>query len=263
MLKELRLYPKYVAMSIKSSLSYKTDAILQIICFAVTEAVSLATIYLIVGTVPTVGVWQFNTLALLFGFTLIPKAIDHIFFDELWILAYWAVRLGELDPYLTRPINPLFQFVARTFKWAGSGEIVVGIVIMVVFAPLCNIVWTASNIIGIVLCAFLGIFVFTGIKLLFASLAFWVKSSGIILNTVYGFCNYAKYPLGYMGKAFISIMYYVVPFGLFLYHPVECLITGANIWQAALWSAVAAVIIMTLALSVWHIGIKRYDSVGN
>lgn len=263
MLKELRLYPKYVSMSLKSSLSYKTDAILQILCFAVTEAISLATIYLIVGSVPSVGVWTFSSLAVLFGFTLIPKAIDHIFFDDLWIMAYWAVRMGELDPYLTRPMSPLFQFVAKTFKWAGSGELVVGIVIMSVFAPTCGAAWTASAVSGIIICAVLGIFVFTGIKLLFASLAFWVKSSGVLLNTVYNFCNYAKYPLGHMGKAFVSIMFYVVPFGLFLYYPVECAITGANVWWAALYSAIGAIIIMTLALSVWKIGIKHYDSVGN
>ncbi len=263
MLKELKLYPKYVSMSLRSSLSYKADAILQILSFAVTEAVSLATIYLIVGTVPSVGIWSFEALAMLCGFTLIPKGIDHMFFDDLWILAYWAVRLGELDPYLTRPVNPLFQFVAKTFKWAGSGELVVGIVIMAIFAPQCAVMWTASGIIGIIVCAFLGIFVFTGIKLIFASLAFWVKSSGVILNTVYNFCNYAKYPLKYMGKAFLSIMLYVVPFGLFLYKPMECLITGENIWWSALWSAVAAVALVALGLFIWHRGLRRYESAGN
>lgn len=263
MIKELKLYPKYVSMSLRSSLSYKADAILQIISFAVSEAVSLATIYLIVSQVPSIGDWTFERLAVLFGFTLIPKAIDHIFFDDLWIMAYWAVRLGELDPYLTRPINPLFQFVAKTFKWAGSGELVTGIVIMCIFAPQAGIVFTASGVIGIILCALLGIFVFTGIKLLFASLAFWVKSSGVILNTVYNFCNFAKYPIRQMGKAFMSIMFYVVPFGLFLYYPVECLVTGANIWWSVLFSAAAAVVLMALALTVWHIGIRKYDSTGN
>ena len=179
MLKELRLYPKYVSMSLRSALSYKADSIIMMISFAVSEIVSLATIYLIVGTVPTLGVWTFETLAFLFGFTLVPKAIDHVFTDELWILAYRAVRRGDLDIYMTRPINPLFQYIARTFKWDGLGELLVGIVIMCVFAPQAGIAWTASGVIGLILCAVLGVFCFTGIKLLFASLAFWVKNAGI------------------------------------------------------------------------------------
>lgn len=263
MLKELKLYPKYVSMSLRSALSYKADSIIMMISFAVSEIVSLATIYLIVGTVPTLGVWTFETLAFLFGFTLVPKAIDHIFTDELWILAYRAVRRGDLDIYMTRPLNPLFQYIARTFKWDGLGEFAVGIVIMCIFAPQAGIAWTASGIIGLIVCAVLGVFCFTGIKLLFASLAFWVKNAGIFLNTVYDLSNYAKYPVRYMGKAFASIMFFVIPFGLFLYYPVECLITSANIWWSVLWSAIAASALMVLSLTVWHIGISRYESAGN
>lgn len=263
MLKELRLYPKYVSMSIRSSLSYKADSIIMIISFAFTEVVSLATVYLIVGSVPELGVWTFASLAFLFGFTLVPKSIDHIFTDELWILAYRAIRRGELDMYLTRPINPLFQFVAQTFKWDGCGELIVGIVVMGIFAPQTGIVFTFGGVAGLIVCAILGVFAFTGIKLLFASLAFWIKNAGIFLNNVYDLSNYAKYPVRYMGKAFSAILFYVVPFGLFLYYPVECLITGENIWWAALWSFVAAAVIMTLALFVWHRGLKNYESAGN
>ncbi|MDE6586112.1 MAG: ABC-2 family transporter protein [Clostridia bacterium] len=263
MLKELKLYPKYVSMSLRSSLSYKADFILQIICFVFNEAISLCTVYFIVGAVPSIGIWTFNTLAMLFGFTLIPKAIDHIFTDELWLLAYRAIRNGELDAYLTRPINPLFQYVAKTFKWDGLGELVVGIVVLCVFAPQAGISWTFSGAAGLIMCAFLGVFSFTGIKLLFASLAFWFKNIGIFLNMVYGLSNYAKYPVRQMGKAFFSIMFYVIPFGLVLYYPVECLITGNNIWFAVLYSAIAAIILSALSLTVWHLGIRRYESSGN
>lgn len=263
MLKELKLYPKFVSMSLRSGLSYKADSIIMMISFAISEAISLATIYLIVGTVPSLGIWSFEALAFLFGFVLIPKALDHIFTDDLWILAYWAIRHGDLDIYLTRPLNPLYQFVAKTFKWDGIGELIVGIVVMGIFAPQAGIVWTFGNAMGLIVCALLGIFCFTGIKLLFASLAFWVKNAGIFLNTIYNLSNYAKYPVRYMGKAFASIMFYVIPFGLFLYYPVECLIDGSNIWWSVLWSAVGAMILMTLALLLWHTGIRRYDSAGN
>lgn len=263
MLKELKLYPKYVSMSLRSGLSYKADSIIMMISFAVSEVVSLATIYLIVGSVPALGVWSFESLAFLFGFILIPKSIDHIFTDDLWILAYRAIRMGDLDVYLTRPLNPLYQYVAKTFKWDGIGEFVVGIVIMSIFGAQADIAWSASGVIGLILCAIIGIFGFTGIKLLFASLAFWVKNAGIFLNTVYGLSNYAKYPVRDMGKAFASIMFYVIPFGLFLFYPVECLITGSNIWWSVLWSFVAVFVIMTLALLAWHRGIRRYESCGN
>ena len=66
-----------------------------------------------------------------------------------------------------------------------------------------------------------------------------------------------------LSKAFASIMFYVVPFGLFLYYPIECLVLGNTIWWAVLWSAIAAIILMTIGFTVWHIGIRRYESAGN
>ena len=51
----MKLYPKYVSMSLRSGLSYKADSIIMMISFAITEIVSLATVYLIVGAVPAVG----------------------------------------------------------------------------------------------------------------------------------------------------------------------------------------------------------------
>ncbi len=263
MLKEIKLYPKYVSMSIRSSLSYKADSIIMIVSFMITEIVSLATIYLIVGTVPAIGVWTFESLAFLFGFILIPKSIDHIFTDDLWILAYWAIRRGDLDIYLTRPINPLFQYVAKTFKWDGCGELIVGIVICCIFGPQANFMWSVSNVFALILCAFLGIFAFTAIKLLFASVAFWVKSAGVLLNTVYEVSNYAKYPVRQMGKAFMSILFFVIPFGLFLYYPIECLVVGKTVWWAVLWSFIAVIVLMTLAFIAWHRGLRRYESAGN
>lgn len=262
MKKEFKLYPKYVSMSLRSTLSYKVDSIIQIISFIITETVSFATIYLIVSAVPQIGFWTFERLAFLFGFALIPKAIDHIFTDELWTLAYRAIRRGDLDIYLTRPISPLFQFVAKTFKWDGVGELIVGVVIMAIFAPQAQLVWTASSVICLILCAVLGVFVFTDVKLIFASLAFWLKNIGLTLHVAYNFSNYAKYPLRYMGKAFMSIMFYVIPFGLFLYYPIECLVLGKSMWFAVLYSAIGAVVLTALGLFVWHRGLKRYESSG-
>lgn len=263
MLKEIKLYPKLVSMSLRSTMSYKADSLIQMVSFLVVNAISLATVYLILDTIPQFGDWSFARIAFLFGFILIPKALDHMFFDDLWMLAWRAIRKGELDVYLTRPMNPLYQFVCKTFKWDGAGDLITGCVLIAIFAPQSNIVWSASTVIGLIFCAVLGIFVFTGIKLLFASLSFWLKTIGPILTNIYGFCDYAKYPIRELGKAFTAIMFYVIPFGLFLYYPIECLITGTNIWISVGFSALATVILLGLAYGVWSIGLKHYDSSGN
>lgn len=263
MLKEIKLYPKYVSMSLRSTLSYRMDAVIQLLGFFITNIISILTLYFTISAVPSIGDFTFERIAFLYGFILLPKAIDHILFDNLWILAWSGIRTGDLDFYLTRPINPLYQYLAKTFKWDGIGDLVVGIVLISVFGPLATINFTVEGVIGLVICGILGISVFFCTKLIFASLAFWVKNVGPILTNVYNFSEYAKYPIRYMGKAFCAILFYVIPFGLFLYYPVECLILEANIWHAVLYSFIGAAIMLTLSFTIWHIGIKRYDSSGN
>lgn len=157
----------------------------------------------------------------------------------------------------------MFQYLAKTFKWDGIGDFVVGIVLLSLYGGSCGIAWNFSNVIGLIICSILGIAVFFGIKLLFASLAFWIKNVGPILTNVYGFSDFAKYPIRHMGKAFASILFFVIPFGLFLYYPIECLITGGNIWLSCLYSFLASIILLFITFFIWHIGLKRYDSSGN
>ena len=59
-------------------------------------------------------------------FPLIPKGLDHLFFDNLWALGQRLVRKGEFDKYLTRPINPLFHILVETFQIDALGELLVG-----------------------------------------------------------------------------------------------------------------------------------------
>lgn len=262
MLKEIKLYPKYVSMSLRSTLSYKAEAIISIIGFLITNLALLASTYLMLETIPEFGDWSFSRIAVLYGFMLIPKSVDHVLTDDIWLLGWRGVRRGELDVYLTRPLNPLFQYVAKTFKWDGLGELIVGIALICIFVPTANIAWNASTIIALIICSMLATFCFFDIKLLFSSLAFWTTNAGMIATIIYNMSDYAKYPLKYMGAALRYIMFFVIPFGLFLYYPFELLYSGGNVWIAVGASALAALILTTIAFTVYHFGIKRYDSTG-
>ena len=55
-------------------------------------------------------------------FSLIPKGLDHLFFDNLWALGQRLVK-REFDKYLTRPINPSFHILVETFQIDALGEL--------------------------------------------------------------------------------------------------------------------------------------------
>ncbi|MTV47011.1 ABC-2 family transporter protein, partial [Streptococcus pneumoniae] len=95
-------------------------------------------------SIPSLDGWSFQQIAFIYGFSLIPKGIDHLFFDNLWALGQRLVRKGEFDKYLTRPINPLFHILVETFQIDALGELLVGISLL--SATVTSLTWTWTKV---------------------------------------------------------------------------------------------------------------------
>ena len=90
-------------------MEYKGDFIVGITGFLMTQCSNLLFLWLIFANIPSLMGWSLNQIVFIYGFSLIPKAVDHLFFDNLWSIGYFIVRKGDFDKYLTRPVNTLFQ----------------------------------------------------------------------------------------------------------------------------------------------------------
>jgi len=263
MLKYLKIYPKYLAMAIKSKLAYRMDAIIGSFGFIASNTAAFFTLYLTITAIPALGDWTIEKMVFLYGFCLVPKAIDHILSDNLWSLGNWMVTKGELDPILTRPLNPLFQIVAREFQYEGFGELILGIIFLAVYGPQQNIVWKFNNVMPLVICGFLAIFLFFAIKLITASLAFWMKRSISVMSGIYELSNFTKYPLEIFHDIVKVILVAIIPFSLVMYYPVSYLYEGKSIWVLTGIIALVVSFLVMLGYLLFKLGLKRYESAGS
>jgi ABC-2 type transport system permease protein len=60
----------------------------------------------------------------------LAKSINHIFFDNLWVLGNQYIREGKFDILLLRPISPLFHLVANKIQQDGIGNLVIGCILL-------------------------------------------------------------------------------------------------------------------------------------
>lgn len=267
----LKLYKSYLALAFKTAIAYRADAIIGIIGFLISNIINFYILKLMISPISqftiisnnTTMVWDINMLMFLYGFILIPKGIDHMLSDDLWNLAGQYVKQGELDRFLTKPVNPLFQLVAGTFKIDGLGEVILGILFMSIFGVNIDIIWNVNNIIPLILSGFLSIFIFFSIKLFTASLAFFFKRSLAFMSSIYSLNEYAKYPLQLYGKVISSILLFVIPFSLGCFLPIQFLIFGGNMW--ILLSIIFGVtsLLLLIALLAFKIGLSKYESSGS
>lgn len=263
MRKYFKLYPYYVSRSIKARLAYRFDAVIGIFGFLLENAIIFSTLYLTITAIPSLNGWTINMMGFLYGFYLIPKAIDHIFTDQVWQLGNGGITRGILDKYLIKPINPLFQLIAEMIQLEGIGELILGIIFLIVFTPMLAITWTLSHIIALIICSMASIVFFFSIKLIFGSLSFWTKRSIEVMTLIYDFSNFAKYPIDIFHKAIRFLLTFILPFSVVIFFPIRALLFGGNLWLVTFYVIVASTLMLMLSLTIWQKGLNRYESAGS
>lgn len=259
----LKLYCTYAKLSLMSKLVYKANVIIGIVAFLFTEATSLFTLYVLVNSVPSIDGYTIYHIGLLFGLTNMAVGIDHLFTDRLWNVAYWEVKTGKLDHMFLRPLPVLFQVIASEVQLEAFGEIIVAVALIC----LCGSQLTIMGGVGAILTIILGILcaavIISSFKILVASLAFKFKRSGPLLQFIYNFSGYTKYPMKIYPKIIQAILTFVIPLGLCLFLPFENLFAPVhNPWLVCGAMVTFTTVFSLICVFVWNKMIKKYESTG-
>lgn len=260
----VHLYCTCIKRSMISRLEYKKDTVVALFSFFFSNFCSLAAVYFILQAIPALAGYTLAEVGFFYGFSMLPIALDHLFSDELWLVAYRRVADGDMDMHFLRPVPVLFQVFAETFQPEGFGELILGVALIAVCASKLTIPVTVGAIAVLVVGAVFGAVIITSLKIALAALAFIFKRSGPLLQIIYNFSSYAKYPLAIYPAAIRGLLIFVVPFGLFISLPVDTLLRGTHDpWLLSLAIIGCAAVFFALAVWVWTLCERRYESTGS
>lgn len=260
----IKLYFTYLKRAIVTRLEYKKDALIGILSFFLGNVASILGIYFIVNSIPSLNGWTMEQLGFLYGFSMLPVAIDHLFSDDLWCVAYWKVRTGELDKYYLRPVPVLFQVIAETFQPEALGELLVGIIMLALCGKESGVIFNFPNVLLLIVGAVFGAIIITSIKIITAAVAFYTKRSGPLTQVVYGFGSYTKYPLKIYPKFIQLILQFIVPFGLVISIPIDVVINGGyNPYLLMLVIIGVTIVFLFISVAFWNKAEKKYSSSGS
>ena len=259
----LKLYSMFLKQYLKTLMQSRTDFFIGFLAFFLIQFGGIAFIALVFRQIPDLMGWQFHQLLFIYGFANIPRGLDHMFTDYLWILAGNVVVNGEFDRYLLRPIHPLFQIIAQRFQPDGIGEVVIGIILVVYASIKGGITYTPFKIIMFLVMVIASTVIYSSIKLILASLAFWIKRSQSILFMFYSMSDFAKYPLEIYHKFIRTFITYIVPFALTAYIPASYFLGVSGLGETLFKIIGIATISAILGVVMFMRGMKQYESVGN
>ncbi|MDD6645272.1 MAG: ABC-2 family transporter protein [Oscillospiraceae bacterium] len=263
MKRAFRLHRIFIAQYMKKLMEYKVDFIVGAVGFLLSQALEILFIGIIFSQIPDLAGWTFNEILFIYGFSLIPKAIDHMLFDNLWMVGYHIVRKGEFDKYLTRPINSLFYVTVEKFQIDAFGELIMGI-ILIAYSLIqigADIVW--YRVFVLLLLVPFAVLIFTAIKIITSAISFWTKQSGHITHMFYMSSDFSKYPVTIYNNFIKVVITYIIPFAFTAYYPASYFLRGENGLFCVLGTILVSSLLFVISILVWNRGIKKYESAGS
>ena len=96
-----RLYRVLVTQFLKTIMQSKVDFLMGLLGFFLTQILGITFLYLVFEQIPDLQGWSFEQLMFIYGFAQIPRGIDHLFTDNIWLVAWRLVINGDFDRYFS------------------------------------------------------------------------------------------------------------------------------------------------------------------
>ena len=258
-----RLQRMFAALHLKKLMEYKVDFAIGAVGFLVEQVINIAFLSIIFGRVESLRGWNYYEVLFIYGFSLFPNGLDHLLFDNIWNVGYWMIHKGDFDKYLTRPINTLLIVTVEEFQIDAFGKLLLGVALMVTSIRHVDLPFIWYDIPLALIAILFGMLIYSSIKTIFGAIAFWTKRSGHLMEVTYNLNQFSQYPVSIYSRAVRGAVTYVIPFALTSYYPASYLLRHTRPVFSILAPIVAAVILMSIALFVWHKGLDAYESAGS
>ena len=260
----LRIYFLLQTVHLRTALTYEADFWIGIVGVALTQGAGIIFVWTIFQHIPTVDGWSLWEVALLYALVVIPRGLVELLCDGMWQLRA-LVNRGELDRLLVRPISPLLQLITQFSSIHGMGSVLLGSMVLIQSVQALHLHWGIGEIVLLGVTLVNAVLLMGSINLLTNCVAFWDPSaSSSFPFLIQNFCDFGKFPLTLYNQLMQFVLTWLVPFAFVSYYPGLVLLhrAGASPWLAY-GTPLSGPVMLLIAVSIWRIGLKRYQGTGH
>lgn len=246
----------------KGMLEYKCDFFIGAISTILMQLVSLSFIWVIFENISTIQGWTYYEIVFIYANLTLIRAINHLFFDNLWIVGSEYIKEGKMDIILLKPIPPFFHIVATKIQKDGAGDLLIAIVLITKALQELSVKLTVSTLLMLIMMWVCGITIMVSLNVIGCSFSFWTIESTSIMRGIYIFSDFALYPINIFNNAIKIIITWCIPYAFISYYPASLILNKDINWVAYL-TPVVALIVALVAVFFWKKGLKQYESTGS
>lgn len=199
-----------------------------------------------------VGGYTMKEIMLLWGMTAASYGLSHILFARVFSLPELIIS-GKLDAFLVQPKNVLLGVMTSATNVSAIGDFLYGLVVIGIFCT------GVSGLYLLPLFVLTGTAIFVAYALLLGSLSFWfVRMDMLSGQMMMGMISFATYPDGIFKGVSRFLLYFIIPVGMAVYHPVHMMISFDK--RLLLTVLVYTFLLGTAAVTAFYRGLRRYAS---
>lgn len=263
--KSLRFYLVSLQMLLKSRMSYRIDFFIMLIAVFIKEFAQISLLIIVVSRFENLAGWTSWQIAFLYCLVSLSFRLFYSFFGQVSMITELTIS-GHLDLYLIYPRKPLMMLASKAYIWRIFYNIPIFGVLLYTYVK-AGVPVNLVNISLLLLAIVCSVTVIFSIYLFFGTLSFYLTNVRNLIQIVGELISrYMKYPISIYGGLAGSIFTFILPLGFIAYYPSSYLLgidKGILFGESmGLYTPLAAVVLLAIALLFWRIGLRRYDSTG-
>lgn len=243
----------YAVANLQSALEYRTAFFVQIVTMAATDSLWLFFWWTYFHQFPLVHGWRNTDIVILWTVSACGFGLSVSVFGNARQLSPLITK-GGLDAYLGMPRYVLLHVCIAATDPTGWGDVLFGVVAFVAFLHPS----IAEFALFVLLICFVCI-IFTDFAILLGSLAFFLGNTEGLMQQMFGaLISFSTYPMDIFQGAVRLLLFTIIPAGFISFIPLQLL--HQFTWPL-LGALVSFVMLFTLlAVGVFHLGLRRYES---
>ncbi|MFO1448522.1 MAG: ABC-2 family transporter protein [Opitutaceae bacterium] len=255
----LRLWLACVRYSVVRTLMFRGDFIMWSLVELFWMAVNLGLIGVIYQHTDSIAGWNQWEMTLLVGTSLlIQRLLMGFFWTNLFEMGR-NVRSGAFDFFVAQPGQLLFMVSTRKIDLDGFLNVPIALGVIIYAARQLGLDPSAAQITVYALFIFCGLAIHYATLLVFISLVFWLQSAKGVEGGYFGLNEFSRLPREALRGVSAVVFVYALPVTIVTNVPSSTLLHGIE-WGSTLWLVAAAVFWLVLAVTMFHVGVRRYTS---
>ncbi|MBV6717141.1 ABC transporter permease [Paenibacillus chitinolyticus] len=258
----LSLILDYLKNYLKTRLTYRSDFWIEVVSDLLFNGLNLVFILVVFQQTALLGDWNRDQILFIYGFFMIPYGLFSTIFN-LWNFSERYIVKGEMDRILTRPAHSLWQVMLENMDPASLFSALAGLVVMIYSWGQLDLPVHWSDPLVMLMMVVSGVLIYGGIYVSLSALAFFSDSPTGIMPLIWNIQNYGRYPVTIYNKLLRGVLTWILPFAFVGFYPAAYFLDPLNWKGFALLTPVVGIVFITIGLSVWNIGVKRYRGAGS